>query len=107
MTSAHADRGRTYTRQVDTSQGPGSEGSVVGWSLPTFLDRLVALHGSYTLGRYRDSIMVTVATPGIRWEVEFMDDGRIEVERFVSPGDIGDAAWIDEILADLDGSDRG
>jgi hypothetical protein len=87
---------------VDNDPGRGSESSR-GWTLPRFLDRLQALHGSYSLGRYRDSIMVTVATPALRWEVEFMDDGRIEVERFVSPGDIGDSALIDALLADLNG----
>ena len=32
------------------------------------------------------AIMIAVAVPGERWEVEFFDDGRVEVERFVSLG---------------------
>jgi hypothetical protein len=30
--------------------------------------------------------MMSVAVPGERWEIEFFDDGRIELERFVSQG---------------------
>ena len=32
--------------------------------------------------------MVEVAVPGQRWEVEFMDDGTIEIEKFFSEGTI-------------------
>jgi hypothetical protein len=32
--------------------------------------------------------MVLVAVPGERWEVEFLDDGSVEVERFISNGEI-------------------
>ena len=32
------------------------------------------------------AIMVGLAVPGQRWEIEFLDDGTIEVERFVSSG---------------------
>ena len=41
----------------------------------------------YTMDVVRDgALMVTVAVPGERWEVEFMDDGTIELERFDSLG---------------------
>jgi hypothetical protein len=33
-----------------------------------------------------DAVMVALAVPGERWEIEFFTDGRIEVERFVSRG---------------------
>jgi hypothetical protein len=32
--------------------------------------------------------MVEIAVPGQRWEVEFMDDGSIEIEKFISSGQI-------------------
>lgn len=32
------------------------------------------------------ALMVSVAIPGERWEIEFFDDGHIEVERFTSNG---------------------
>ncbi len=33
-----------------------------------------------------EAVMVALAVPGERWEIEFFTDGRIEVERFVSQG---------------------
>ncbi|WP_437981240.1 hypothetical protein [Sorangium sp. So ce117] len=62
--------------------------------LLSFLQRLHAGHLSYTLAHNRDeSIMVLVAVPGERWEVEFFSDGSVEVEVFTSNGKIlaGDA----------------
>ena len=70
----------------------------VRWTLPAFLDRLTELHASFTLERFRDSIAVIVAVPGERWEVEFMDDGSIEVERFRSSGKLGDEKSFDELF---------
>jgi len=32
--------------------------------------------------------MVIVTVPGQRWEVEFLEDGRVDVEKFVSDGTI-------------------
>jgi hypothetical protein len=43
-------------------------------------------HVQYSLAVVRDSLMLTVAIPGERWELEFFDDGHIERERFVSQG---------------------
>jgi hypothetical protein len=50
----------------------------------------------------RDATMVEIATPGSRWEVEFMDDGRVEIERFVSDGTIAGSDAIPELLSELD-----
>jgi len=54
--------------------------------LLTFLDRLEELKLHYRLSHVRDSILVEIAIPGERWEVEFFDNGEIEIERFVSTG---------------------
>jgi hypothetical protein len=40
----------------------------------------------YRLNHVRDSLMVEVAVPGERWEVEFFADGAVEVEVFRSNG---------------------
>jgi hypothetical protein len=42
--------------------------------------------------------MVAVAVPGKRWEIEFIDDGSIEVEVFRSDGRIGDRAEIEQLF---------
>jgi len=44
-------------------------------------------HGPYQIQIVRpDALMVSVAIPGERWEIEFFDDGHVEVERFTSNG---------------------
>ncbi len=54
----------------------------------------------YTLAHQRDNaIMVAVVVPGERWEVEFCDDGSVEVERFISNGEIYGESAINELLA--------
>jgi hypothetical protein len=35
-----------------------------------------------------EAIMVLVTVPGERWEVEFLADGSVEVEQFISEGKI-------------------
>jgi hypothetical protein len=75
-------------------------------NLMAFLDNLEQANINYTLARYRDeAIMVNVAVPGERWEIEFLIDGSVEVERFVSDGDIYDQEVLKELFAkysDLD-----
>jgi len=66
-------------------------------ALLRFLDQLELAKIAYRLERIRDSIMVVVAVPGERWEVEFFDDGQVEIERFFSTGMIEG----DDVLARL------
>ena len=43
--------------------------------------------------------MVNVAVPGERWEIEFSDDGRIEIEIFKnSSGVLCDESLLDKLL---------
>ena len=55
---------------------------------------------SYTLAHNRDeAITVSVAVPGERWEIEFLDDGSIEVERFISNGEVRGEEILTELFA--------
>jgi hypothetical protein len=66
--------------------------------LITFLGKLEQKGINYALAYNRDeAIMVTVAVPGERWEVEFLSDGSVEVERFTSNGEI----YGEDILREL------
>lgn len=57
--------------------------------LNKFLNALEDNKIFYRLSKIRhESIMVEVAVPGQRWEVEFMEDGTIEIEKFFSEGTI-------------------
>ncbi|HYW21377.1 MAG TPA: hypothetical protein VE956_19175 [Nodularia sp. (in: cyanobacteria)] len=68
--------------------------------LVTFLNQLEQERISYTLAHHRDeTIMVNVAIAGERWEVEFFEDGSVEVERFVSSGEINGEEVFSELFA--------
>ncbi|MEH2172377.1 hypothetical protein [Nostoc sp.] len=67
--------------------------------LVTFLNQLEQEKISYTLAHHRDeTIMVNVAVAGERWEVEFFEDGSVEVERFVSNGEINGEEVFSELF---------
>ena len=65
--------------------------------LLVFLQNLEQQQISYTLAHHRDeAVMVIVAMPGERWEVEFLRDGSVEVEKFVSQGEMaGEEALVE------------
>lgn len=68
--------------------------------LMTFLDKLEANAMPYTITRVRDAaLLISVAAPGERWEVEFRVDGSVEIERFRSEGDIADETALVELFA--------
>ncbi len=56
-----------------------------------FLNHLIENKIYFCLNKVRpDSIMVEVAVPGQRWEIEFMEDGKVEIEKFMSNGNLYD-----------------
>jgi hypothetical protein len=65
-----------------------------------FCRELDRRHITYDLRIVRDeALMMCVALPGERWEIEFFDDGRIELERFVSQGVVDAPGALAELLA--------
>ena len=71
--------------------------------LMAFLDKLEAYAIPYTLTRVREeALLVNVAVPGERWEIEFMADGSVEMERFRSSGIIEDERALAELFARYD-----
>jgi hypothetical protein len=67
--------------------------------LTTLLKKLEQAHIHHTLASYReDAIMVLVTVPGERWEIEFLGDGSVEVERFLSNGEISGEEALHELL---------
>ena len=68
--------------------------------LTAFLSELEQRGISYSLAHNRDeAIMVIAAAPGERWEIEFLDNGTVEVERFTSDGQIYGQEILKELLA--------
>jgi hypothetical protein len=67
-----------------------------------FLSQLDRHKIFFKLTRVRDeAILVEIAVPGERWEVEFFGDGQVEVEVFKSPGAIGGEEELDRLLRDF------
>ncbi|MEZ4728176.1 MAG: hypothetical protein R3E79_13675 [Caldilineaceae bacterium] len=67
--------------------------------LTAFLDKLEVYTIPYTLTRVREeALLVNVAVPGERWEIEFMADGSVEIERFCSSGPIEDEHALAELF---------
>jgi hypothetical protein len=70
-------------------------------------DRLTAFLGdleergiSYSLAHNRDdAIMALVAAPGERWEIEFLSDGSVEIEKFISSGEVYGENTLSELFA--------
>ena len=69
--------------------------------LISFLDILDEKKIYYRLNKIRDSILVEIAVPGQRWEVEFMSNGTIEIEKFLSNGIIYNEKEIDILFRDF------
>lgn len=64
-----------------------------------FLKELKRSGIHYSLAHHRDeTITIITAVPGERWEIDFRTDGSIEVERFLSSGEIGDEETLDELF---------
>jgi hypothetical protein len=66
-----------------------------------FIRRLDEVGLSHRLKSVRpESVCVEVDVPGERWEVEFMEYGGIEIERFRSDGEISDESAIEILFHD-------
>lgn len=67
--------------------------------LINFLNQLENSHIFYKLNKVRnEAIMVEIAVPGQRWEVEFMEDGTVEIEKFISDKDMYDVRELETLF---------
>lgn len=67
--------------------------------LTDLLDRLDAAEIQYTLASVSEgSIVVGIDVSDEHWNVEFMDDGDIEVEIFKSDGQVFDYSVIEDLF---------
>lgn len=68
-----------------------------------FCRELDRRHAAYELRIVRNEVlMLSVAVPGERWEIEFFEHGRIELERFISQGVVEAPEALAELLAWFD-----
>lgn len=67
--------------------------------LITFLNKLEDNNIFYKLNKVRnEAIMVEVAIPGQRWEIEFLEDGKVLVEKFINDGDFYDVKELESLF---------
>jgi hypothetical protein len=65
-----------------------------------FLERLKSAHIYYDLSDHtQGAIMIEVSVPGERWEIEFHQDGRIGVEKFLTSGGIRGADALGDLFS--------
>lgn len=66
--------------------------------LINFLEKLEGLKIYYRLNKIRDSILVEIKIPSERWEVEFMYDGSIVIEKFKSTLELFDEREFENLF---------
>ena len=67
--------------------------------LMKLLEELDRLNAYYNLRRTRDdAISIDIATPGARWEIDFLPNERIDVEIFRSDGEMYDESKLVEFF---------
>jgi hypothetical protein len=69
--------------------------------LISFLEKLESEKFSFKLDKIRDSILVEVYVPGQRWEIEFMQDGEIQIEIYKSEGRICGEEMLEVLFRDF------
>lgn len=67
--------------------------------LLAFLERLDKAKIPYTMQHSReDAVMIVAFAPGEYWEIEFLKDGDVEIERYRSDGEIHDETMLEELF---------
>jgi hypothetical protein len=64
-----------------------------------FAKRLDDAGISYELASNRNAVSFLIAVPGERWEVDYLDDGAVEVEVFKSDGSIFEGSKLEDLFA--------
>lgn len=56
----------------------------------------------YKLNKVRnEAIMIEVAIPGQRWEIEFLEDGTVDIEKFISDKDMYDVNELETLFKEF------
>ena len=67
-----------------------------------FLNKLEENKIFYKLDKIRsEAIMVAVVVPGQRWEIEFLDDGTVDIEKFISDKYMYDASELETLFKEF------
>lgn len=68
----------------------------------SFLNKLERNSIFFKLNKVRnEAIMVEVAVPGQRWEIEFLEDGTVDIEKFISDKDMYDVNELETLFKEF------
>ncbi len=68
-------------------------------SMLNLLRELESRNIFFTIERHCDEgVMIVASVPGQRWEIEFLEDGEVRIEKFISDGKIIDLAEFQGLL---------
>jgi hypothetical protein len=68
-------------------------------TLMGILQRLDAAKIHHSLASYRnDAVSVTAVVPGERWEIDVLESGEVDFERFTTAGDLEDERALDDSI---------
>ncbi len=68
----------------------------------SFLNKLEENSIFFKLNKVRnEAIMVEVAVPGQRWEIEFLEDGTVDIEKFISDKDMYDVYELETLFKEF------
>jgi len=68
--------------------------------LLALLERLDEARIPYRMRHSRqDAVMIVAHAPGQYWEIELLEDGEVEIERYRSDGRIDDESVLEELFA--------
>lgn len=91
-----------YDREAVDRMFKNQQNSFDLGNLLNFLNHLEDHKIYYKLNKIRkEALMVEIVLPGQRWEVEFLGDGRIEVEKFISDRGYYDEGELDELFREF------
>ena len=69
-----------------------------------FLNKLEKKSIFYKLNKVRnEAIMVEVAVQGQRWEIELLEDGIVNIEKFISDKDLYDVSELETLFKEFSG----
>jgi hypothetical protein len=71
--------------------------------LNALLNKLEERRIYYRLSKFRREgiVMIEVDVPGQRWEIEIMEDGTMDIEKFISDGEVYDEKELDVLFRDF------
>lgn len=68
----------------------------------SFLNKLEGNSIFFKLNKVRnEAIMVEVSVPGQRWEIEFLEDGTVDIEKFISDKDMYDVNELETLFKEF------